>query len=42
MIRARNFKFEFVGLTNALLSVDKSGRLLRFFNPEQELEVLRK
>jgi hypothetical protein len=42
MIRARNFKFEFVGLANALLSVDKSGRLIRFANPELELEVIRK
>ena len=42
VIQARNFKFEFVGLTNALLSVDKSGRLVRFYNPDQQLEVLRK
>ncbi len=41
-VHVRNFKFEFVGLTNALLSVDMSGRLVRFANPEQELEVLRK
>jgi hypothetical protein len=42
VIHVRNFKFEFVGLTNALLSVDMSGRLVRFANPEQELEVIRK
>jgi hypothetical protein len=42
VVRARNFKFEFVGLTNALLSVDKAGRLVRFYNPDQQLEVLRK
>jgi hypothetical protein len=41
-LHIRNFKFEFIGLTNALLSVDKSGRLVRFYNPEQELEVIRK
>ncbi len=42
VVRARNFKFEFVGLTNALLSVDKAGRLVRFYNPDQQLEVIRK
>lgn len=42
VIRTRKFNFEFVGLTNAILSVDKSGRLVRFLNPQQDLAVLRK
>jgi hypothetical protein len=41
-LRVRNFKFEFVGLSNALLSVDKSGRLVRFYSPDQQVEVIRK
>ncbi len=41
-VPVRNFRYEFVALSNGVLSVDGSGRLIRLANPAQELEVWRK
>ena len=41
-VPVHNFRFEFVALANAVLSVDTAGRLVRFVNPTQEVEIRRK
>ncbi len=38
-VPVRNLRYEFVALSNGVLSVDRSGRLIRLANPGQELEV---
>ncbi len=41
-VKARNYRYEFIALSNGILSVDESGRLVRLVNPGQDLEVWRK
>jgi len=41
-VPVRNYKIEFVGILNGILSIDKDGRLVRLQVPTQDLEVVRK
>ncbi len=41
-VPVRNFRIEFVGILSGILSIDKSGRLVRLQVPTQDLEVVRK